>query len=211
LSRVFAPKVTDPRRFVEYLRSVSSIGSWIAKEFWRLRKDFSISKNSDEIFIYFIIKFQATVLKMALKILKKSPNYRYLFDEAALAHFNPSEEHFNEVKRGYLEHEKYFHSIKKAMEAKDSYSEIATRETKRGGCFSDLEKSIRACYKILSEVKGNPKANSNVWIALSYWINFDTWFAYEKDPKLERIASETSPNVAAVIEAELRRYEAGSV
>lgn len=80
LSRVFAPKVTDPRKFVEYLKSISSIGSWITKEFWRLRKDFAISKNSDEIFIYFLIKFQASVLKMALKILKKSPNYRYLFD-----------------------------------------------------------------------------------------------------------------------------------
>jgi len=38
----------------------------------------------------------------------------------------------------YLEHEKYFLSIKKAMEAKNSYAEIAARETKRGGCFSDL-------------------------------------------------------------------------
>lgn len=36
------------------------------------------------------------------------------------------------------------------MEAKESYAEIAARETKRGGCFSDLEKSIRACYKILT-------------------------------------------------------------
>jgi hypothetical protein len=35
------------------------------------------------------------------------------------------------------------------MEAKESYAEIAARE-KKGGCFSDLEKSIRACYKMLT-------------------------------------------------------------
>jgi serine/threonine protein kinase len=83
LSRLFSPKITGIKQFVEYLKTMSSIASWITKEFWKIRKDFTISKNSDEIFIYFLIKFQYTNLKMALKILKKSPNYRYLFDETA--------------------------------------------------------------------------------------------------------------------------------
>jgi hypothetical protein len=70
------------------------------------------------------------------------------------------------------------------MEGKESYAEIAARETKRGGCFSDLEKSIRACYKILTEVKDllptHPNGNNKVWTALSHWINFETWLAFER-------------------------------
>jgi serine/threonine protein kinase len=183
LSRVFAPKITDIRRFVDYLKTVSLIASWITKEFWKIRKDFSISKNSDEIFIYFIIKFQYTAIKTALKIIKKSPNYRYLFDEAAFRDYEPNEEQFNDIKRAYLEYEKYFLTIKKAMESKESFAEIASREPKRSSCFSDLEKSIRAAYKILTEVRGlvesqQKKETSKVWIGISYWINFEAWFRF---------------------------------
>jgi hypothetical protein len=39
---------------------------------------------------------------MALKILKKSQNYRYLFEEAAFRDYEPSEEQFNEIKKSYL-------------------------------------------------------------------------------------------------------------
>lgn len=83
--------MTDIKKFVDYLKNITSIASWITKEFWKIRKEFAISKNSDEIFVYFLIKFQYTILKMALKILKKSTNYRYLFDENAFRDYEPNE------------------------------------------------------------------------------------------------------------------------
>lgn len=38
LARVFSPKITDIRKFVDYLKTVCSIASWMAKEFWKVRK-----------------------------------------------------------------------------------------------------------------------------------------------------------------------------
>ena len=211
LSRVFSPKVTDIRKFVDYLKNVTSIASWMTKEFWKIRKEFAISKNSDEIFVYFLIKFQYTNLKMALKVLKKSANCRYLFDEQAFAAYEPSEEQFHEVKKAYLEHEKYFLSIKKTMQTKDSFAEIAAREPERASCFSDLEKSIRAAYKILSDVKEAPKKDNKVWMALAYWLNFEAWFSFEKDPHHEKLLSDFPGNVNAVIAEEVEKYEQGYV
>jgi hypothetical protein len=45
---------------------VSIIANWIAKEFWKNRKTVNMEKHKDEIFVYFIIKFQVTSMKMAL-------------------------------------------------------------------------------------------------------------------------------------------------
>lgn len=96
----------------------------MAKEFWRIRKEFTIALNLDELFVYFIIKFQYSALKMALNILKKSDKFRYLFDEAAFKAYSPSEEQFNDIKKSYIEHEKYFSNIRKSMQSKDAYKDI---------------------------------------------------------------------------------------
>ena len=72
LSRLFAPKVKSIESFVEYLKNVTIVANWMAKEFWRIRKEFSISQNKDELLVFFIIKFQYNALKMALKVLQKS-------------------------------------------------------------------------------------------------------------------------------------------
>lgn len=72
----------------------------------------------DEIFVYFIIKFQYTNLKLALQIIKKNKEYRYLFDPVSFDQYESSEEQFNEIKKSYIEHEKYFKSIKKSLESK---------------------------------------------------------------------------------------------
>ena len=58
----------------------------------------------DEIFVYFIIKFQYTNLKLALQIINKSKEYRYLFDPASYDQYVSSEEQFNEIKKSYIEH-----------------------------------------------------------------------------------------------------------
>jgi hypothetical protein len=59
------------------------------------------------------------------------------------------------------------------MHSKESFAEIAVREPVRTSCYSDLEKSIRAGYKILTEVRETAqKKDSKVWTAMSSWINF---------------------------------------
>ena len=58
----------------------------------------------DEIFVYFIIKFQYTNLKLALQIINKSKEYRYLFDPVSYDQYVSSEEQFNEIKKSYIEH-----------------------------------------------------------------------------------------------------------
>lgn len=56
----------------------------IAKSFWKIRKERNISKCSDQIVAYFVIK-QYTNLKMTLKIIKKSPEC--LFDEESFKNY----------------------------------------------------------------------------------------------------------------------------
>ena len=69
---MFAPKVRNIESFVEYLKNVTIVANWMAKEFWRIRKEFAISQSKDELLVFFIIKFQYNALKMALKVLQKS-------------------------------------------------------------------------------------------------------------------------------------------
>ena len=57
-------------------------------------------------------------LKMCLKLLKKNESYAYLFEPASLKAFDPKEDLFNDIKKSYLEYEKYFSSIKKTIEHK---------------------------------------------------------------------------------------------
>ena len=57
---------------MEYLKNVTIVANWMAKEFWRIRKEFAISQSKDELLVFFIIKFQYNALKMALKVLQKS-------------------------------------------------------------------------------------------------------------------------------------------
>lgn len=74
----------------------------MAKEFWRIRKEFAISQSKDEMLVYFIIKFQYNALKLALSILKKAEKVRYLFEEKAFRSYEPREEQFNDIKKFYL-------------------------------------------------------------------------------------------------------------
>jgi hypothetical protein len=155
LSRLFADKITDIKGYIEYLKNVTIIANWMAKEFWKSRKNFEITQMKDEIFVYFIIKFQYTNLKMALHIMNKDKNYRFLFDPASYDKYEASQEQFNEIRKSYIEHEKYFSSIKKSMQSKEAYKQIKEKEPTRASAFSDLDNSIRAGYKILLEIREN--------------------------------------------------------
>jgi hypothetical protein len=99
----------------------------MAKEFWKYRKGVNMDKHKDEIFVYFIIKFQFTTMKMALEVLKRDPQHKYLFDAAEYKKFIPSEALIDEIKKTYSEHEKYYMTIKKSMKSKDVYKMIEER------------------------------------------------------------------------------------
>jgi hypothetical protein len=46
-----------------------------------------MTSYKDEIFVYFIIKFQYSSLKMALNIMKGNDKYKYLFDPNAYTQY----------------------------------------------------------------------------------------------------------------------------
>lgn len=50
-----------------------------------------------------------------------------MFDENSYRNFEPSEEQFNDIKKSYIEHDKYFNSIKKSMQTKEAYKSIIER------------------------------------------------------------------------------------
>ena len=65
LSRLFSDKIENVKNYVEYLHRLSLIANTMTRMFWVARKPFEISKKKDEIFIYFFIKFQWTIMLMA--------------------------------------------------------------------------------------------------------------------------------------------------
>ncbi len=42
LSRCFSDRISNIRAFVDYLKNVTILANWIAKEFWRIRREFKI-------------------------------------------------------------------------------------------------------------------------------------------------------------------------
>ena len=52
----------------------------------------------------------------------------------------------------------------------------------RSSSFADLDRSIRACYRILQDikmqVKDHTQKKNKVLIAMCYWINMESWFSY---------------------------------
>jgi hypothetical protein len=81
--------------------------------------------------------------------------------------------------------------------------------------FVDLDKSIRAGYKILrwarEGLKGQACRQNKMWVLLARWINFEHWFSFEKAPNLEKIVAEPLGDVMKQIEEELTKYENGSL
>jgi hypothetical protein len=46
---------------------------------------------------------------------------------------------------------------------------------------------------------------------LARWINFEKWFSFEKQPRVEKLISEVVPDVKLRLAEELNRYEMGIV
>lgn len=89
LSRLFSDKIENVRAYIDYLKNITIIANWMAKEFWKIRKQFNIAQVKDEIFVYFIIKFQYSSLKMALNIMKGNEKYMYLFEPNRYKEYQP--------------------------------------------------------------------------------------------------------------------------
>jgi hypothetical protein len=190
LCRLFSPKITNIEKYIEYLKGLSPMANQMVKEFWKIHKSLKFPQELDEILIYYLIKFEMNNLKMCLKLLKKAGCYRYLFDEATFENYSPKEDTFNEIKKSYLEYEKYFQSVKKSMQPHPSYhTYILPYEPKRSSPFVDLDKSIRTGYKILLHVRNelgrNALKENKIWLWLAKWINFERWYAFEKEPVME--------------------------
>jgi len=72
-----------------YLHRLSLIANTMTRLFWVARKSFNISHKKDEIFIYFFIKFQCTVMLKAKEINRRSKKQEHLFDPVSYAKYNP--------------------------------------------------------------------------------------------------------------------------
>ena len=99
------------------------------------------------------------------------------------------------------------------MQQHQSYATyILPYEPQRSSPFIDLDKSIRIGYKILLNVKNqlaaSPFKDSRIWLWLAKWINFEKWYAFEREPVLDMFI-ESSGDVMGRIEAELAFYEKG--
>lgn len=80
LCRLFAPKIHRVKSYLDYLKNMSNIANWICQTFWKERKQYNISDCKDEIFTYFIIKYESSVLELGQRIIDRDPMYSYLFE-----------------------------------------------------------------------------------------------------------------------------------
>jgi hypothetical protein len=46
---------------------------------------------------------------------------------------------------------------------------------------------------------------------LARWINFEKWFSYEKEPRVERLIGEAILNLRGQVNDEIERYEMGQI
>lgn len=169
--------------YLIYLQHISHLAKWTVKQFWPLRKQYPISQKKSDFFAYFMIKFQYTVEDMAMKIIAKDPDYRYLFDERSWIKYRACSKKTSQIQQSYKASKDYFESIKSNYQKKaEIFEEISQKEPKRRlDCFNDLDNSIRGAFRILSEIQ--PSLNNltqklvgddpnKVWMVMAQWINF---------------------------------------
>lgn len=101
------------------------------------------------------------------------------------------------------------------MQSKEAYKDIIEREPNRTSAYSDLDNSIRAAYKILLDVRTQleetPKKEHKIWIGLARWINFEKWYAYEREPRVEKLIGEPITNLKQQVNDEIEKYEMGII
>jgi len=55
---------------------------------------------------------------------------------------------------------------------------------------------------VKSELTRNPPKDNRIWVWIAKWINFEKWYAFERQPIMD-ISSEPLGDVVGRIEAEL--------
>lgn len=75
MSRLFAEKIEDVESYVKYLLKLSYMGKEFTKMFWLTKKSIKINNKRDEVFIYFLVKFQYTMVRQVKDILRKSRRF----------------------------------------------------------------------------------------------------------------------------------------
>ena len=98
--------------YLVYIQHISYLAKWTIKQFWPLRKKYTIQQKKSDFFAYFMVKFQYTIGDMAMKIVAKDPDFRYLFDERSWAKYKPCSKKALQIKQNYTASKDYFESIR---------------------------------------------------------------------------------------------------
>lgn len=139
LCRLFVDKLTSIRQYCEYVKSLSNIANWLSKMFWKERKAYKIKENKDEIFVYFIIKFQLSVLQLGQNIMERNAEYRYMFEDLAWNKPDVDEAYYKHYRDVHLkETVDYFEMLKNCPKSEQANRVIKEKENGQLLPFVDL-------------------------------------------------------------------------
>ena len=65
-------------------------------------------------------------------------------------------------------------------------------------------KEIKEEFEKRKEIK-----NEKIWIYLARWLNFEKYFAFEKEPNTDKIQSDDIQDLQSQFKQELSQYEKG--
>jgi len=154
--------------------------------FWKERKAYKIKESKDEVFVYFIIKFQLSVLQLGQSIMERNTEYRYMFEDMAWNKPDVDEAYYKHYRDVHLkETVDYFEMLKNCQKSEQANKIIKEKENGQLLPFADLENSIRCAYRILSEISNTlePK-HPKVFAIMARWVNFERHFELERKPNL---------------------------
>lgn len=83
LCRLFAEPISKVKSYLDYLKNISNIANWLSQTFWANRKQLNLNDGRDEMFMYFVIKVQYSVLELGQRIIDRDKLYSYLFETGA--------------------------------------------------------------------------------------------------------------------------------
>ena len=138
LCRLFQPKIQRVKSFLDYLKNMSNIANWLSQTFWKQRKQLGVTDCRDEIFAYFTIKYQSSVLELGQRIIQKDKMWGYLFEAEVYANQNIDQSYKDEFKSYTLKTKSYLDSVKAAIQSPKTLAAIAESNTADVYCFADL-------------------------------------------------------------------------
>ncbi len=104
---------------------MSNIANWLSQTFWKQRKQLGVTDCRDEIFAYFTIKYQSSVLELGQRIIQKDKMWGYLFEAEVYANQNIDQSYKDEFKSYTLKTKSYLDSVKAAIQSPKTLAAIA--------------------------------------------------------------------------------------